>query len=132
MVHGSEAVLLTDIDYESPRAQAYTDEGNQVFLEDAIDQLDEAQDVVLLYSARYQHAMRCYHSRTVWKRAFQVEDLVLRRVQSNKGSHKLSPLWEGPFIIDQVLRPGTYKLKDEGGRLISNAWNIEQLRRFYP
>jgi hypothetical protein len=132
MVHGSEAVLLTDIDYESPRAQAYTDEGNQVFLEDAIDQLDEAQDVVLLYSARYQHAMRCYHSRTVWKRAFQVEDLVLRRVQSNKGSHKLSPLWEGPFIIDQVLRPGTYKLKDEAGRLITNAWNIEQLRRFYP
>jgi hypothetical protein len=132
MVHGSEAVLLTDIDYESPRVQAYTDEGNQVFLEDAIDQLDEARDVVLLYSARYQHAMRCYHSRTVWKRAFQVEDLVLRRVQSNKGSHKLSPLWEGPFIIDQVLRPGTYKLKDEGGRLISNAWNIEQLRRFYP
>jgi hypothetical protein len=132
MVHGSEAVLLTDIDYESPRAQAYTDEGNQVFLEDAIDQLDEARDVVLLYSARYQHAMRCYHSRTVRKRALQVEDLVLRWVQSNKGSHKLSPLWEGPFIIDQVLRPGTYKLKDEGGRLISNAWNIEQLRRFYP
>jgi hypothetical protein len=132
MVHGSEAVLLTDIDYESPRVQAYTDEGNQVFLEDAIDQLDEARDVVLLYSARYQHAMRCYHSRTVWKRAFQVEDLVLRRVQSNKGSHKLSPLWEGPFIIDQVLRPGTYKLKDEAGRLITNAWNIEQLRRFYP
>jgi hypothetical protein len=28
-------------------------------------------------------------------------------VQSNKDRHKLSPLWEGSFIIDQVLRPGT-------------------------
>jgi hypothetical protein len=54
MVHGSEAVLPTDIDYGSPRVQAYTEEGNQVALEDAIDQLDEACDVVLLRSANYQ------------------------------------------------------------------------------
>jgi hypothetical protein len=34
MVHGSEAVLPTDIDYGSPRVRAYTDERNQVALED--------------------------------------------------------------------------------------------------
>jgi hypothetical protein len=39
MVHGSEAVLPTDIDYDSPRVRAYTKEGNQVALEDAIDSL---------------------------------------------------------------------------------------------
>jgi hypothetical protein len=54
MVHGSEAVLPTDIDYGSPRVRAYTEEGNRVALEDAIDQLDEAQDVALLRSAKYQ------------------------------------------------------------------------------
>jgi hypothetical protein len=48
MVHSSEAVLPMDIDYNSPRVRAYTEEGNQVALEDAIDQLDEARDVVLL------------------------------------------------------------------------------------
>jgi transposase InsO family protein len=48
MVHGSEAVLPTDIDYGSPRVRAYTEEGNQVALDDAIDQLDEARDVALL------------------------------------------------------------------------------------
>jgi transposase InsO family protein len=48
MVHDSEAVLPTDIDYGSPRVRAYTEEGNQVALEDAIDQLDEARDVALL------------------------------------------------------------------------------------
>jgi transposase InsO family protein len=53
MVHGSEAVLPMDIDYGSPRVRAYTEEGNQVTLEDVIDQLDEARDVALLRSAKY-------------------------------------------------------------------------------
>jgi hypothetical protein len=44
MVHGFEAVLPTDIDYGSPRVQAYIEEGNHVALVDAIDQLDEARD----------------------------------------------------------------------------------------
>jgi transposase InsO family protein len=57
MVHGSEAVLPNDIDYGSPQVRAYTEEGNQVVLEDAIDQLDEARDVVLLWSAKYQQAL---------------------------------------------------------------------------
>jgi hypothetical protein len=39
MVHGSEVVLPTDIDYDNPRVGAYTKEGNQVALEDAIDSL---------------------------------------------------------------------------------------------
>ena len=64
--------------------------------------------------------------------AFQVEDLVLRRVQSSKDRHKLSPPWEGPFIIAQVLHPGAYKLKYEKSEVYANAWNIEQLRHFYP
>jgi hypothetical protein len=39
MVHGLEAVLPTDIDNGSPRVRAYTHEGNQVSLEDAITNL---------------------------------------------------------------------------------------------
>jgi transposase InsO family protein len=53
MVHGSKAVLPTDIDYGSQRVRAYTEEGNQVTLKDAIDQLDEAHDAALLRSAKY-------------------------------------------------------------------------------
>jgi transposase InsO family protein len=78
MVHGSEEVLPTDIDYCSPRVRAYTEEGNQVALEDAIDQLVEACDVALLWSAKYQQALRCYHERSMRPREFHVGDLVLR------------------------------------------------------
>ena len=42
-------------------------------------------------------------------------DLVLRLVQSNKDCHKLSPPWEGQYVIAKVLRPGAYKLKTIDG-----------------
>jgi len=132
LVYGSEAVLPTDLDYGSPRVRAYDEQGNQTALENAIDQLDEARDVALLHSAKYLQTLRRYHARHIRGRAFCVGELVLRRVQTSKGRHKLSPPWEGPFVIDQILRPGTYKLRDIDGRVIGNAWNIEQLRRFYP
>jgi hypothetical protein len=77
MVHGSEVVLPTDIDYGSPWVRAYTEEGNQIALEDAIDQLDEAHDVALLRSAKYQQALRRYHERNMRPRDFHVGDLVL-------------------------------------------------------
>jgi hypothetical protein len=37
-----------------------------------------------------------------------------------------------PFIIHNVLRLGTYKIRYEYGRVVTNAWNIEHLRPFYP
>ena len=65
-------------------------------------------------------------------RAFNVGDLVVRLIQSNKNRHKLSLPWEGPYVIVEVLRMGAYKLKTVDGRVFINAWNIERLRCFYP
>ncbi len=75
--------------------------------------------------------MRCYHNRNVRSRAFLVGDLVLRKIQTTRDRHKLSPLWEGPFIISEVTRPGSYRLKREDGTHVDNSWNIEHLRPFY-
>ena len=86
-----------------------------------MDQLDEVHDVALLHSAKYQQALRRYHSRRVRGWAFNVRDLVLCLVQSNKNCHKLSPLWEGPYVVVEVLRPGTYKLKTIDGEVFINA-----------
>jgi hypothetical protein len=84
MVHGLEVVLPMDIDYGSPRVRAYTEEGNQAALEDAINQLDEARDVVLLSCTKYQQALRRYHERNVCPHEFHIGDLVLRRVHGSK------------------------------------------------
>jgi hypothetical protein len=132
LVYGVEAILPTDLKYGSPRTKAYDDQNNQTSQEDSLDQLEEARDVALLHSARYQQSLRRYHARRIRPRGFQVGDLVLRLRQDARGRHKLTPPWEGPFIIAKILKPGTYKLANDQGEVYSNAWNIEQLRRFYP
>jgi len=80
MVYGSKAVLLTDLDYGAPRVRAYDEQGAEASLEDTMDQLDEARDVALLRSAKYQQALRRYHGHQVWGWAFNVGDLVLRLI----------------------------------------------------
>ena len=37
MVYGSEAILLTDLDYGAPRVRAYDKQGAKASLEDAMD-----------------------------------------------------------------------------------------------
>ena len=50
----------------------------------------------------------------------------------DKEKDKLKPKWEGPFIIDQVLTGGAYRLRDASdNRLEPNPWNAARLRRFY-
>jgi hypothetical protein len=55
LVYGAEAILPTDLEYGSPRTRAYDDRSNQTSREDSLEQLEEARDMALLHSARYQH-----------------------------------------------------------------------------
>jgi hypothetical protein len=125
MVYGSEAILSHQFRVRAPRVKAYDSQGNQTSLVDAVDQLEEAHDVALLHSAKYQQASRWYHHYHVRGQAFNVGDLVLCLRQDNRGHHKLTPPWEGLFVIAEVLRPGTYKLTTADDEVFTNAWNIE-------
>jgi hypothetical protein len=58
LVYGSEAVLPTDLEYGSPRLKAYNEQGNDAARENALDHLEEARDMALLHSARYQQSLR--------------------------------------------------------------------------
>jgi hypothetical protein len=46
---------------------------------------------------------------------------VLRLRQDARGRHKLTPPWEGPFIIAKILKPGTYKLANSQGEVYSKT-----------
>jgi hypothetical protein len=132
LVYGAEAILPTDFEYGSPRVRGYDEGANQRAREDLLDQLDEARIVDLMHSARYQQALRHYQARKVRRRDFSEGGLVLRLRQDNRGRHKLSPPWEGPYIVVKVLKPDTYKLANEDGEELTNACNIQQLRCCYP
>jgi hypothetical protein len=42
-----------------------------------------------------------------------------------RGRHKLSPPWEGPDVVVEVLKPNMYKLANEQDEVLTNAWNIQ-------
>ena len=71
--------------------------------QDVVDLLEEARETTIIRSARYQQTLRRYHKRKIRGRILEVGDLVLRRTQSMKEKHKLSPPWEGPYMVTEVI-----------------------------
>ena len=131
--------MPTDIEHDSPRVANYVESTNEINRQDALDLLDEERELALSRTAIYQQGLRRYHSRRVRTRTFQEGDLVLRLIQDTKGMHKLSPPWEGPFVVKKVLGNDSYYLadvRDYGGPQkteyeVERPWNINLLRQFY-
>ena len=130
LAYGAEAVLPSDLDHGAPRVKAFDRNRVAEAQQDTDDLLKEAHETTIIRSARYQQTLRRYHKRKIRGRTLEVGDLVLQRTQSAKEKHKLSPPWEGPYTVTEVIRPGTYRLKDDNRNVLTNTWNIEQLRRF--
>ena len=112
------------VNYDEEQAAA-------VWTED-IDRAKEERLITCVRTAKYLEGLRRYYNCNIKGRSFAVGDLVLRRKQKTEGKHKLSSPWEGPYVIKEVTRPGSYHLRDLDGIDIPNSWHIEHLIRFYP
>ena len=101
--------------------------------------MDEERDLVAARLAIYQQDLRRYHSRRVKTKTFQEGDLVLLLIQDQTDMHKLSPPWEGPFVVRKNLHNGSYYLIDVRDHKDSRRseeetrrpWNIAHLRPYY-
>ena len=132
LVYGAEAVIPIELIYGSPRVLAYDEVAQDQHRHDDAVVLEENRLRATTRAARYQQALRRYHSRGVHAQCFEEGDLVLRRVQSAKGTDKLTPKWEGPYRVVRVTRPGAVRLETGDDTPLQNSWNIEHLRMFYP
>jgi transposase InsO family protein len=132
LVNGAEVVLPTDVKFGSPRVLAFNEVRQEDLIKDHLLQLEEVRCQVALRAAGYQQGLCRYHSRHVRARTLEVGDLVLRRILSREGLHKLSPMWEGPFKVAHIARPGSAWLETAEGEPVGNPWNIAHLRKFYP
>ena len=132
MVYGSEVVLPADIAFRAPRVEHYNEEQAIAIRTEDVDRAKEECLITCIRTAKYLEGLRRYYNRNIKGRSFAVGDLVLRRKQKTEGMHKLSILWEGPYMVKEVTRPGSYWLCDMEGVDIPNSWHIEQLIQFYP
>ena len=92
LVYGAEAVLPHEVRHRSARVLAF-DETQQ----DATRGMDlmlgeECRCQASLQAARYQQALWRYHCRNIRPRTLKAGELILRRVLSREGLHKLSPM----------------------------------------
>jgi hypothetical protein len=127
LVYGSEAVLPTDLAFGAPRIQHYDEGTAEEKRKVDLDNIKEHHMATLVRHTRHEQQLRHYHDHNVREWSFNMGDLVLRRIQTTKGMHKLSAPWEGPFSVMEVVSPSTYRLQWADGRGVPNVWNIEHI-----
>jgi hypothetical protein len=99
LVCGSEAVLPNDVAFGAPHIQHYEEGTAEETHKVDLDSIEEHHVAALMRHTRYDQQLRRYHDRNVRERSFNMGDLVLCRIQSTKGMHKLYAPWKGPFIV---------------------------------
>ncbi|CAL2270663.1 unnamed protein product [Prunus armeniaca] len=82
-----------------------------------------------------QVVSRAYNKR-VKNKSFEEGEIVWKAILP-LGTHvagcgKWSRTWEGPFIINQILGMGAYRLQDRDGEIHAAPINGKWLKKFYP
>ncbi|KAL5578806.1 hypothetical protein UlMin_011248 [Ulmus minor] len=134
LAYGVEAVIPIEISLPTFRVDNFDEESNDVLLALTTDLLEEKREISQVRAAALQQTIAQYYNSKVKLRRFAKGDLVLRKVFLNtkeKGVGVLGPNWEGPYRVRTIIRPGTYELETLEGRVLSNPWNAEHLRRYY-
>lgn len=128
-----EAVVLVEIEASSHIVHNYNEQGNDEGIREELDLLEEVRDNAEIKNCHYQQAMTKYHNALAKPRRFEVGDLMLRKNQFVRQSSytKLSPNWEGPYIVYEEVYPDTYKIQNSEGKILSRTWNIKHLKKFY-
>jgi hypothetical protein len=123
LIYGAEAVLPADVKFGSPRVLAFNElrqEDSSAIASSSLKRLGVRRHFMLQDTSRACTAM------------IALDDLVLRRILSREGLHKLSPMREGPFKVMHIARPSSVWLETVEDVPVGNPWNIAHLRKFYP
>ena len=104
-------MIPVEIEVPSLRHETYNQEENFALQRYELDKLEEKHDLAALRIASYKRRSESYFNSKVKEMRFKEGDLVLRKINSNAketSARVLGPNWEGPYIIEEVIRPGTY------------------------
>ena len=78
-----------------------------------LDTINELRELAAIRIASYQRRLASSYNKWVKPRAFQSEDLVLRRVfenTANPTTGNFQPNWEGPYLVTRAGESEAYTL----------------------
>jgi hypothetical protein len=80
LVHGSEAILPTNVAFGAPRIQFYKEGEVEQTRRIDLDSLEEQRLAAIMRQAHHDQQLHRYHDRNVRETSFNVGDLILRRI----------------------------------------------------
>ncbi|XP_074361566.1 uncharacterized protein LOC141701850 [Apium graveolens] len=133
LAYGTEARRPVETGSPSHRVVNFDEISNIEGLKTNLELLDEVRDKAVKRTESYKEKTKLYFAKKVKIRKYKAGDLVLRHTKASDPTNqgKLQPNWEGPYMVKEVLRPGTYKLSYLGGTEVLNTWHGARLRKFY-
>jgi hypothetical protein len=131
LVYGAAAVLPPKIYLESARVADFNPEDQAEARELDTNLLEKRHNTALSNVRKYQTALKRYYNKSVVQRELNIRDLVFKKDICTKHKHKFSTPWDGPFIVVDVVAPGAYVLAEVDGCMLTNTWNVDQLRKYY-
>ncbi|XP_057443467.1 uncharacterized protein LOC130735531 [Lotus japonicus] len=105
MTYGADTMLPVEIDNSSWRTEPHLESENQANMAMELDLLSETREEAHVREAAMKQRATTKYDSKVHPRAMQVGDLVLKW-KIGIGGNKLSPNWEGPYRIVEVLGKG--------------------------
>ena len=133
LAYGTEAMLPIEVGSPSYRAITFEEVANEEGIRTNLELIEEVRDQAVQRMKKYKEKTRAYFSMHTRVKNFQPGDLVLWDVAASDPTNtgKLQPNWEGPYKVEEVLHPGTYKLSHPDGSEVPNTWHgLRQLHVF--
>ncbi|XP_070037174.1 uncharacterized protein LOC142166202 [Nicotiana tabacum] len=134
LMYGAEALIPVEIGESSTRYTQATEESNEEEMRINLDLLAEMREVTLIRMAAQKQIIGRYYNRKAHLRYFKIGGFVLKKVfQSTKMANagKLSPNWEGPYMIRGIAGKGAYELEKMEGKVFPSNWNVVHLKKYY-
>nr|GEW52884.1 reverse transcriptase domain-containing protein [Tanacetum cinerariifolium] len=105
LIYRMEVVILAEIGMPSLRTAEIDKVWNDEALEINLDLLEERKEQAAIRKSRSKEKIEKYYNSKVRNTSFKPGDLVYRNNDAShaKDSGKLSPKWEGPYKVTEVL-----------------------------
>ncbi|XP_060195160.1 uncharacterized protein LOC132624391 [Lycium barbarum] len=129
----AEALVPIEVMEPSIRYSHATDTENMEAMTDELDLLEEHRELADQVNCAETAGGKIYNNKTKL-RQIKLGDLVMRMVTPstkipNEG--KLGANWEGPYRVIAYAGKGAFQLETLDGKIVSNNYNISNLKLFH-
>ncbi|GJX13808.1 reverse transcriptase domain-containing protein [Tanacetum coccineum] len=133
LTYGTKAVIPVEIRMPSLRCEKIDQSMNDEALLLNLDILKEEREKAVIQEAKSKAKMERYYNAKVWGATFKPGDFVYRSNEAihAKDNEKLGPKWEGPYEVVEAFRKGAYKIRNNSGDILPQAWNVKDLTKCY-